>query len=51
MRNLLADKLVEEGSIILGSGTKSIRFRPHLNVLESDIDFGIDSFRRALKKI
>jgi L-lysine 6-transaminase len=51
MRNLLADKLVQEGSIILGSGTKSIRFRPHLNVLESDIDFGIDSFRRALKKI
>jgi len=50
-RDKLADLLIEEGSILLGSGNYSIRFRPHLNVTKSDIDFGMDCFKRALKKL
>ena len=43
--------LLDEGSILLGSGNYSIRFRPHLNVTEDDINFGMDCFRRALNKL
>ncbi len=50
-RDKLADLLIEEGSILLGSGNYSIRFRPHLNVTKSDIDFGMDCFKRALNKL
>ena len=50
-RDKLAGLLMEEGSILLGSGNYSIRFRPHLNVTRSDIDFGMDCFKRALNKL
>lgn len=50
-RDKLAELLIEEGSILLGSGNYSIRFRPHLNVTKSDIDFGMDCFKRALNKL
>jgi len=36
---------------MLGSGTKSIRFRPHLNISRSEIDQGIDMINRALKHL
>ena len=43
-------KLIEkEGAIMLGCGTKSIRFRPHLNVSRTEIDQGIDMINQALK--
>ena len=50
-RDHLANHLMDEGSILLGSGNYSIRFRPHLNVTEDDIDFGMNCFRRAFKKL
>ena len=50
-RDMLAELLLEEGSILLGSGHQSIRFRPHLNVKTEDIDFGIDCFKKALDKL
>ena len=50
-RDHLANHLMDEGSILLGSGNYSIRFRPHLNVTEKDIDFGMNCFRRAFKKL
>ena len=50
-RDQLANHLMDEGSILLGSGNYSIRFRPHLNVTEDDINFGMDCFRRALNKL
>tara|TARA_B100000902_G_scaffold98524_1_gene100960 strand:- start:1301 stop:2596 length:1296 start_codon:yes stop_codon:yes gene_type:complete len=50
-RDKLAGLLLDEGSILLGSGNYSIRFRPHLNVAEDDINFGMDCFRRALNKL
>ena len=50
-RDKLAELLMEEGSILLGSGNYSIRFRPHLNVTTEDIDFGMDCFKSALNKL
>ena len=50
-RDKLSELLLEEGSILLGSGHQSIRFRPHLNVKTEDIDFGIDCFKKALDKL
>ena len=45
-------KLIEkEGAIMLGCGTKSIRFRPHLNVSRTEIDQGIDMINQALKHL
>ena len=41
----------KEGAIMLGCGTKSIRFRPHLNISRSEIDQGIDMINRALKHL
>ena len=50
-RDKLSELLLEEGSILLGSGHQSIRFRPHLNVKKEDIDFGMDCFKKALNKL
>ena len=50
-RDKLSELLMDEGSILLGSGNHSIRFRPHLNVTTEDIDFGMDCFKRALNKL
>jgi L-lysine 6-transaminase len=50
-RDKLSELLMDEGSILLGSGNYSIRFRPHLNVTTEDIDFGMDCFKRALNKL
>ena len=49
------DKSIEliekEGAIMLGCGTKSIRFRPHLNISRIEIDQGIDMINQALKHL
>ena len=50
-RDKLSELLLEEGSILLGSGHQSIRFRPHLNVKTEDIAFGMDCFKKALNKL
>lgn len=47
LRNLIQD----EGAIILGSGEKSIRFRPHLNISADEINQGTDMIDRALKRL
>ena len=47
LRNILfADKL-----IILGCGEQSLRFRPHLNVSQEEIDLAIDKIDHALSKM
>ena len=43
--------IAKEGAIMLGCGTKSIRFRPHLNVSRAEIDQGIDMINQALKHL
>jgi len=50
-RNKLTGLIMEEGAIVLGSGVKSIRFRPHLNISISEIDRGIEMIKRALKRM
>ena len=50
-RNKLTAHIMKEGAIVLGSGKKSVRFRPHLNITSSEIDQGIDMIKRALNRM
>ena len=50
-RDKLASMLMENNVIVLGSGKKSIRFRPHLNITKGDIDIGIEAIKQCLKNI
>jgi|TARA_Y100000294_G_C8544875_1_gene332667 L-lysine 6-transaminase len=50
-RDKLAELIMEEGAIILGSGVRSIRFRPHLNITNEEIDHGIEIIIRALHRM
>jgi len=37
--------------LILSCGTHSVRFRPHLTVKKTEIDFAIDIIRKSINKI
>ena len=37
--------------MILGCGTKSVRFRPHLTVTEPEIDFALDVIKKSINAI
>lgn len=50
-RDALRELIQKEGAIMLGCGPKTIRFRPPLNISTTEIDFGIASIRRALKRL
>ncbi len=50
-RNRLRQNLWQEKLIILGSGTHSIRFRPHLNITREEIDTGLDIINTVLEKL
>ena len=50
-RDKSIELIAKEGAIMLGCGTKSIRFRPHLNVSRTEIDQGIDMINQALKHL
>ena len=50
-RNNLADLIIAEGALILGSGKKAIRFRPHLNITREEIDLADDIIRRAIARL
>jgi L-lysine 6-transaminase len=50
-RDELASMLMENKVIVLGSGQKSIRFRPHLNITEDDINIGMDAIKKCLNKL
>ena len=50
-RDKLASALMENKVIVLGSGERSIRFRPHLNIKKAEIDIGISAIRKSLNKI
>ena len=53
--SLERDKFISETFnkklMILGSGDASIRFRPHLNVTQKDIDTALDIITQTLKKM
>ena len=42
---------MENKVIVLGSGEKSIRFRPHLNIEKVEIDIGISAIRNSLNSL
>ena len=48
-RDKLFVKAMERKMIILGSGDKSIRFRPHLNVSKNDLDTALDILFECIK--
>ncbi|MCX7908459.1 MAG: L-lysine 6-transaminase [Ignavibacteria bacterium] len=51
IRNKFRDIAFNQGLLILGSGVKSIRFRPSLCITQSEIDKGIAIIKRILDKI
>lgn len=50
-RDRLIELIHEEGAIILGSGHRSIRFRPHLNITKEEIDIAAGMMKSALLKL
>jgi L-lysine 6-transaminase len=50
-RDTLTNLLEEEGALVLGSGHRSIRFRPHLNINRKEIDTGISMMRNSLSRL
>ena len=48
--NLIA-KLLENKLIMLPSGDQSIRFRPHLNVTETDLNRALEILQTTIKSI
>lgn len=50
-RDELANRILNNGAFILGSGINTIRFRPPLNISPQEIDFGIDIVRSSLKQL
>jgi L-lysine 6-transaminase len=50
-RELLKDKAMEKGLILIGCGNRTIRFRPPLNLANAEVDEGIDIIRRCLKEM
>ena len=50
-RDKVTGLVAEEGALMLGCGHKSIRFRPHLNISQSEIDSGLKIINRALDRV
>jgi L-lysine 6-transaminase len=50
MRNAVKNTCYNDGLIILGSGERSLRFRPALTIQPNEIDAGIEIIRKALKE-
>ena len=49
-RDEIWNKLMKNNLLILASGDKSIRFRPHLNVMSEDIDLAIKIISDCVKE-
>ena len=50
-RDSLSSILMKNKVIVLGSGNKSIRFRPHLNIQKEEIDIGMSTIRNSLNSL
>ena len=50
-RNNLINKLMENKLMILPSGDQSVRFRPHLNVTEEDLNRALDIIHTSLRSV
>ena len=50
-RDKLISILLDKNIMILGSGLKSVRFRPHLNVASNHIDIAVNIISKSIKEI
>ena len=50
-RDNLITKLLENKLIILPSGDQSVRFRPHLNVTEEDLNLALEIIQTSLRSV
>jgi len=50
-RDKLRGLIQDEGAIMLGSGPKTIRFRPPVNISTEEINIGMQIIRRAVKRL
>ena len=50
-RDILVGAILNEGAMMLGCGTKSIRFRPHLNINEQEMNDGFSMIDKAISNI
>lgn len=51
MRDLLKQKCMDAGLILIGCGDRSIRFRPALNISKDELDTGIKIIRQAVQDL
>jgi L-lysine 6-transaminase len=50
-RELLKEKALEKGLLLIGCSNRTIRFRPPLNLSKAEVDEGIDIIRRCLREM
>jgi L-lysine 6-transaminase len=50
LRDQVIANAYAEGTVVLGSGPRSIRFRPPLIIGKAEIADGLEKFRGAIKK-
>ena len=50
-RDSIVGAILNEGAMMLGCGTKSIRFRPHLNITEQEMNDGFSMIDKAISNI
>ncbi|MGD0591831.1 MAG: L-lysine 6-transaminase [Bacteroidota bacterium] len=50
-RELIKEKALEKGLMLIGCSDRTIRFRPPLNLSKAEVDEGIDIIRRCLKEM
>jgi L-lysine 6-transaminase len=50
-RLTLRTKAYDKGLVVLGSGEKSMRFRPPLTIQKHEIDEGVNILRQSLQEI
>ncbi len=50
-RDLIKEKAIEKGLMLIGCSDRTIRFRPPLNLSKSEVDEGIDIIRRCLQEM
>jgi L-lysine 6-transaminase len=50
-RDAVRNEMYERGVIILGCGTRSLRFRPPLDITSAEIDEALDLLRTSVRKV
>ena len=50
-RDNLINNLLKNKLMILPSGDKSVRFRPHLNVTKKDLNLSLEIIHKSLKSV